>query len=405
VYNRYAKRRDVYYYLVVALLVLSSACSIFSQLLIFPPNVRELLNYAPWVVTIVYMVIYLNYTNLTHFSLLLILIVPFGMVALGIIFGMSYDPALVRCLIVCALIYGIGVLLGEYLEPEYFNFILKGIVIATLLVALYTFFFIFGGNFFAAGVGVDNKNALGLIFAVPIVIMLFNNSIFEKLKFVFIPFLVVLVILCASRMSMVCCLLAIVARIFIGNRNNKEKVFYTVVILSIIVFVFSNEKLYFRIVTEIFLKGHEEITEEDVYHITSGRSGAIKSFRYVLKDTWFIGGGGYAFENFYLDTINKFGIVGGIPIFIFVCAPTYYCIKDRKNESTRELRNLLLTLNVLMLINGLGEELTPLGPGVKCFVLWLTFGYYMGMRNKQRELALYEDDDEDLPYEEEYSEV
>ena len=42
----------------------------------------------------------------------------------------------------------------------------------------------------------------------------------------------------------------------------------------------------------------------------------------------------------------------------------------------------MLALNVLMLISGIGEEMPPFGPGVKCFVLWLTFGYYIGSRYK-----------------------
>ena len=395
-YDRYYKQKDVYYFVLIGLIIISSICSISIQVVELSQNIRNILNYLPWIITIIYMVVYLNYTNILHFKLLLLLFVPIGLALLGELMGMKYNANGIRAILITILIYAIGVVLGEYLEQKHFDIILKGIVIATLLVGLYTYFALLGGaGLYKSKVGVFNKNALGLIFAVPVVIMLFNNNVFYKLKFVFIPFLVMLVILCASRTSMVCCLVAIIARIFIGNRNWKEKAFYTLVISGVIVFLFTNEAFYDRVITQIFFKGHEEVTEEDYYAVTSGRNEMIARFPSVIKDYWFIGGGGYAFENFYLDTILRHGLFGGIPLFIFVFSPIYYYFKDKKDKKTFEIRNMLLTLTILMLVNGLGESLTPLGPGVKCFVLWLSFGYFIGMRNKNKELALYSQEDDE----------
>lgn len=395
-YDRYYKQKDVYYFVLIGLIIISSICSISIQVVEISQNVRNMLNYLPWIITIIYMVIYLNYTNIIHFKMMLLLLLPLGLAILGRFMGVSYDDSLTRALILVSIVFGIGILLGEYLEQKHFDIILKGIVVATLLVGLYTYFVLLGGaGLYESQVGIYNKNALGLIFAVPVVIMLFNNNVFYKLKFIFIPFLVMLVILCASRTSMVCCLVAIIARIFIGNRNWKEKAFYTVVISGVIVFLFTNKAFYDRVITEIFFKGHEEVTEEDYYHVTSGRSEMLKWFPAYFKQNWFIGGGSYAFENFYLDTLCKMGIVGAIPIFMFVFSPIYYFFKDRKEKNSFEIRNMLLALCLLMCINGLGEEMTPLGPGVKCFVLWLSFGYFIGMRNKNKELALYSQEDDE----------
>ena len=63
---------------------------------------------------------------------------------------------------------------------------------------------------------------------------------------------------------------------------------------------------------------------------------------------------------------------------------------------------MLISLCILMCVNGIGEEMTPLGPGVKCFVMWLSFGFYIGLRNKTRELEyLQELEDEELEAEKE----
>lgn len=404
-YNKYYKPKDIYYYLVVALIVLSSACSIFVQIPGIPTQIRNFFNYIPWIVTITYMVIYLNYTNFKHFKLLLFLAVPVAMYILGGLMGLNYSFNLFRAMLISALIYFVGVVLGEYLEERHFNIILKFIVIATLILAVYVYFVMLGGTGLYGGAsGIISKNAIGLILTVPIVIMLFNNEIFYKLKFIFIPFLTITVILCASRTSMVCCLVAIIARIFIGNRSLKEKLFYTVIILGVIIFLFTNDAFYDRVVKDIFLRGNDEITEENVNRVTSGRSSAWGRFFSQFKSTWFIGGGGYAFENFYLDTLYIFGLVGTIPIFCFVFSPIFFYFKDRKNKDTFEIRNLILALAILMLVNGLGESLTPFGPGVKCFVLWLTFGYYMGKRAKDNELAELEQEEQEVNKEEQSQE-
>ena len=49
-----------------------------------------------------------------------------------------------------------------------------------------------------------------------------------------------------------------------------------------------------------------------------------------------------------------------------------------KNKTNNKLKHLVFLLSIMLIVNGLFEELAPFGPGVKCFSLWFYFGFYIG---------------------------
>ena len=381
--KREQRVQDTYYYLLIGLIVLASACSIFAQIQEISQSIRSLLNYFPWMIAVVYMLFYLNHINVAHFKLVMLLGVALFMYILGLIFGMTYNFTSIYTYLISGLVYCVGVLLGENISKKHFKFILKAICVATLFFALYLYIAVLGGGtlYSERTTGVAGKNSLSLIVAVPIVIMLYTTDVFPKLRWAFIPFLTFLVILIGSRTSMICCLAALIGKVFVGNRNKKEKTVYTIALVIVLYLLVINESFYDRVVNQIFLQGRE-LNEENIDKITSGRTEMQKGFWSTFKQTWFIGGGGYAYENFYMDTLCKFGLVGAIPVFMFAFAPIYYFFKDFEENNHKDIRALIFALDILMLINGLGEELPPFGPGVKCFVLWIVFGYYIGLRYK-----------------------
>ncbi|HBJ98026.1 MAG TPA: hypothetical protein DDY82_03040, partial [Clostridiales bacterium] len=123
--------------------------------------------------------------------------------------------------------------------------------------------------------------------------------------------------------------------------------------------------------------------------ITSGRTDGFKWLYENFKNIWFLGAGtpGDILENFYYYTLGVFGILGSIFAFSFVLSPLYFIIKDRKEKNDDNLRLNLFIITIVMLVGGLGEALCPFGPGVKCYLLWLIFGYYIGHRNTKSEVT------------------
>ena len=50
----------------------------------------------------------------------------------------------------------------------------------------------------------------------------------------------------------------------------------------------------------------------------------------------------------------------------------------------------MILLNILLLTNGLFEELSPFGPGVKCYLLWMITGIYLGLKVKKERIKINE---------------
>ena len=143
------------------------------------------------------------------------------------------------------------------------------------------------------------------------------------------------------------------------------------------IYIFKNKTLYNFFVNNIFFNNRSK-TEFSV--ITSGRDVQYAYFFKNFPLYWLIGTGGTYIECNPMTIFLSYGIIGGIPTLIYSIYPILYSIKNKihnLNNYTFKLRYLVLSLGIVLFINGLFEELTPFGPGVKCFVLWFYLGVYI----------------------------
>ena len=107
----------------------------------------------------------------------------------------------------------------------------------------------------------------------------------------------------------------------------------------------------------------------------------------MFKQNWLLGNGyiGHV-ESFYYGTLMYYGVVGCAILYSYVLTPVFICVKDRKDKEDKDLRVNLLVVAIIMYVAGTGELQAPLGPGVKCFLLWFLLGYYIGYRNRKKEI-------------------
>ncbi|MPQ45150.1 hypothetical protein GBZ86_15610 [Clostridium tarantellae] len=117
--------------------------------------------------------------------------------------------------------------------------------------------------------------------------------------------------------------------------------------------------------------------------ITSGRIDHIIYFKENFSENMFIGTGRFYLESFPLALLMSYGILGSCPIFILSIFPLIIAYRYRKLDKNNKIRKLIILLNIILLINGLFEELSPFGPGVKCYLLWMITGIYLGLQTKR----------------------
>lgn len=391
--NKEERRRDVYYITLYVLIIIAGACAVFAQLpdVIAISALKNILTYVPWVFVAVYSFIYtcrVYYTDLKIFILPAIMLFIY---VLGGIFGISYKFNYIYTMAVASFILLLGILLGINLYKEDFNKILYAYVICVIIFSVYIYFVIFKGVALndAESVKLEGgKNSSSIIILSGIVLLLYNDFILKRTKYLFVAFMAFLIILIKSRTAMVCCLVALIAKIFIGTKSLKSKIIYIVLLLTVYLLLMYKTNFYDIAIKKIFLK-NKELNEENLNEITSTRTDRFKwlenNFRYI----WVLGAGvpPEVLENFYYYTVAIFGVFGSVFAFAYALSPFYFVWKDRKEKKDGDLRLNLFIITVVMLVGGIGEALCPFGPGVKCYLLWLMFGYYIGHRNTKSEVT------------------
>ena len=111
--------------------------------------------------------------------------------------------------------------------------------------------------------------------------------------------------------------------------------------------------------------------------LTSGRVNIISNFPQLIKGNWLTGIGPMYYECFPLSAILQFGITGGVLCIIISLQPLWKSFVFRHTSDTWYL---LYLIAIGYSVNGLFEGLAPFGPGVKCYYMWLLFGFLMGQK-------------------------
>jgi len=176
---------------------------------------------------------------------------------------------------------------------------------------------------------------------------------------------------------------AIIAFIFYIFKIKKDKRIKKIIILIAviaIVLILTNEYIYDIVINNILLNNKNT---EDLNDISSGRMEHLTYFLTHFKDSLLIGRGNDWVESFPLNTLLNYGILGAIPLFILWLFPLK--LLKKQNNDNIKLRNSLILIYVVYMTNSIFEALAPFGPGVKCYMLWLICGLYVGNRVKNNE--------------------
>lgn len=279
----------------------------------------------------------------------------------------------------CCFFSIIGFFCNKYSNFNTLDTINKIIVMCTLVMA----FFIFKENFFgndwtnSIGYQYTAKNSAATIFLVAeIIIVIFFENFNKFFAILSMLFLSIVIIMTKSRANIVCLLIVMLYVVFFYIKNYKLKTFLIILIIGTGILLFVNESFYNLIINKIFFNNR---SKTDLSIITSGRNTQYDYFFRMIPKYWFEGTGGTYIECNILAILLSYGFLGGIPVIIYSLYPVLYVMRKNKiyKENNFKLQHLVFVLGVMLIVNGLFEELAPFGPGVKCFSLWFYFGFYI----------------------------
>ena len=296
---------------------------------------------------------------------------------------------------ITVLCFFLGVQLGANVKYEVLKKGLICYVSSTMIVSVATFFQYFGIGYDVAvkSYSYSSKNSLGFLVLTTILILILEIKPKTKplrfIRILSIVFEIYFLAILRARAILVALILSLLIIFFSNNIRLVHKVFllFGGIIASFIVLmsdtfiqkigiIFTNQ-----LVGENFIKSilNEGMYSKQLYTLTSGRNLIIAEFQNLFNGHELLGVGGLYYECFPLSVILQFGIGVGLMFIIFSCMPFFCSIKKRNRFKTWFL---LFLLSVSYLFDGLTDGLAPLGPGIRCYFLWLLWGILEGLEKK-----------------------
>lgn len=225
------------------------------------------------------------------------------------------------------------------------------------------------------------KNSMGqiLLNAMIIIITCFNTKNNSVRSLIYLPMILIVIILfmLKSRATLLGLFFVIAYYIFKYN-NSKIRIAAFIITLCIIVYVFTNQRAYEIIVENILFASRDASNIND---LSSGRLGLFLIELKKISVSPILGSGNFYMDCFPLMMIVQYGFVGATIIFSFLFKISKIVTSDFKPRINLNLAIYLLFWTSM--INSMFEAQAPFGPGIKCFLVWLIFGFALAQNLKK----------------------
>ena len=362
----------------VSLLVLACFLSNLSQLpAVVSVGMTQKLNMPIWIVLLVYLLISGRVT--VRYSsakiMMLMTIIWCGMAILYFLTGINYyNSSVFGCLMLSMLMYLLGELSGKSLKEKDIEKITIAYVLSTTIVCLsiYQKFFSMGIDLTSRTYAYASKNSISQIIFTSIVILMFTEFKEKKLvniiKVFVIAFQFFLMMLLRSRATIVGFIICILYIVVKGTFSPKLKRTLSVILIGMGIVLLTNDKFNNIIINNILLANRDA---KSLDSLTSGRISILQSFPTLIQGHWLTGIGPLFFECFPLSVILQFGcIIGALILFV-----SYFpLLKSFQFKDYGKYGVIFVIICIGYTINSFFEGLAPIGPGVKCYFMWLLFG-------------------------------
>ena len=157
----------------------------------------------------------------------------------------------------------------------------------------------------------------------------------------------------------------------IFNAKKDKRVRNIVLLLTVVVFVFFifHPSAYESLIDNVIFAGRDS---GNIDSISSGRANEWRNFGKDFSEAWLFGYGDAKRESVILTALLEFGVLGGSLVLILAIWPVAWGVRRLNKES--QFYMLFTSTALVYFTNGIFEQLTPFGPGVKCYFLWFLFG-------------------------------
>lgn len=264
--------------------------------------------------------------------------------------------------------------------------VLRNISFLVLLSSLLLSYIVYTGylsnySIFEKVYAYSSKNSLGQIIlssAILAFVLYKPSKLLIKIPYyISIVYIIIIVFILKSRAT-IACVFFVTMYYVLFYKDRRIRIVFIGALTAIVVYVLKNPWAYDAIVNAILLGNRDASDLDDV---SSGRLTLMRDCLALIEKNPLTGNGNYYFDCFPLVMIAQYGIIGAFFVFFFLANKIAFCIKKLDRKIGLDLALFLLFFSFL--INSLFEAQPPFGPGVKCFQLWMTFGFVLASHSKR----------------------
>lgn len=256
------------------------------------------------------------------------------------------------------------------------------ILIISAIVLAYSFVpLLMNSSIIGRDYAVENKNNIAyLLLSCAIFCIINYRPQIKKMRFLALVFaflLLAYMILLKSRATILGLFLIISYFIF-KSRNKKVQLGITIATSCIVLFIILTPEYYESIVNGILFAGR------DASNINDLSSNRISIFYNRLSDFSFdnclYGIGNVYFDSFPIAIVVQYGLIGASILFLYLKKIICHINNLNKIDNPIFLTSFLLLISLLT--NSLFEAYPPFGPGTKCMVFWMCYGFCFAEESK-----------------------
>ncbi len=276
-------------------------------------------------------------------------------------------------------VFFIGFWVSKKVDRQGFRYVISAYILTAVIVAVNIYFKCFRNSFsimsniYAYGA----KNSISQIVFTALVFLsvVYTPKIkaMVLVKWIGVVFLTMLILSLKSRATILGIAIMFIIIIFFSRLKTNMKIAVILIIAIVAILLLNSTSFYNVFVNAILFVGRDP---SNLNELSSGRMAQILSFPVLIKGNELFGVGDYYIESFPLDAWIQYGYLFGSILIIISIWPIIWGFRNLSKDDAINIAFIIIACSYW--VNGLFEQLAPFGPGVKCFMLWLMFGFLIG---------------------------
>lgn len=231
--------------------------------------------------------------------------------------------------------------------------------------------YLVGSNIMSATYAFGEKNSMGqILLCVAFISLLFLKPSDGRLLLVsrlLAGFILLIMIMLKSRATLVSGLYMLY---YVTLRKGSKKLKLAILLVGLLfaAILLASADAYNVIVNGILFGGRDS---SDLNSLSSNRVILFAIALKLIPNHPWIGSGEYYVDCLPLNLLTEYGIIGLTIVLGFL----WYLFRSLNQKVKTPILMVAYVLFVAFVINGLFEAYPPFGPGVKCFILWMFYGF------------------------------